>query len=308
MELGSLRTVPLREIWVHEASSFTKWLSEKENLTLLGDELDLDISLVETEASIGKFNLDILAEEIMSGKKIVIENQLEQTDHDHLGKLITYASGADAAYVVWVVAKERDEHRRAIDWLNEHTDEDVSFFLVRIELWQIGVSNAAPKFVVVSQPNDWAKAAKHSADASSPTSGTKLRQLEFWEGMCQQAKAQNVPLKLRKAQPHHWFDIASGSARWHIGLTLNSQLNQMACEVYIGNDKMLYSHFEAHRTQIEGKIGAALEWMELPNKKASRIKLTATCDLDNEDAWPDYFSWLLKTAVNFVQVFSATNP
>ena len=307
-KLGNLHSVPLRDIWVHEASSFTKWLAEEENLALLGDALDLDVTLVDTEASIGKFNVDILAEETMSGKKIVIENQLEQTNHDHLGKIITYAAGADAAYVVWVVAKERDEHKRAIDWLNEHTDEEVSFFLVRIELWQIADSPAAPKFVVVSQPNDWAKVAKHTTEASGPASGVKLRQLEFWEGLRQQGQAQAVHMKLRKPQPHHWYDIASGSSRWHIALTLNSQSDEMACEVYIRDDKLLYKQFESRKEQIEAQIGSSLEWMELTNKKASRIKLSAPCDLDAESKWTSYFAWLLGTAERFIFAFTSTGP
>jgi hypothetical protein len=307
-ELGKLKKVPLRDIWVHEASSFTKWLSEEENLALLGDELDIDVALVEREASIGKFNVDILAEDPLSNKKIVIENQLEQTDHGHLGKLITYASGADAAYVVWVVASERDEHKRAVDWLNEHTDDEVSFFLVRIELWQIGDSPPAPKFVVVSQPNDWAKAAKHSTETSSHMSNVKLLQQEFWERMCAQGSEEGTSLKLRKPRAQHWYDISSGSARWHISLTLNSQSDRMACAVYIANDKSLYMAFESHKDEIEKNVGSPLEWMELADKKASRIRLSVPCDLSNEASWPKYFSWLLETAENFIKTFSSTQP
>jgi hypothetical protein len=307
-QLGKLHKVPLREIWVHEALTFTKWLSEEENLALLGDELDIDVSLVQAEASIGKFNVDILAEETTSGKKIVIENQLEQTNHDHLGKLITYASGVDATYVVWVVASERDEHKRAIDWLNEHTDEDVSFFLVRVELWQIGDSPAAPKFVIVSQPNDWAKAAKRSTDTEGHVTEVKLRQLEFWEGFREFGQSHGTDLGLRKAQPHHWYDIATGSTKWHISLTVNSMTDQMTCQVYIGGDKSLFKSFEAHKKEIEEKLGLPLEWMELAEKKASRIRLSAPCELAREKEWPRYFAWLLSTAENFRTVFSGIKP
>lgn len=303
--LGNLHSVPLRDVWVHEALAFTTWLSEEENLTLLGDELDLDLSLMETEASIGKFNVDILAEESLTGKKVVIENQLEPTNHDHLGKLITYASGADASYVIWVVAKERDEHQRAIDWLNEHTDDDVSFFLVRVELWKIGDSLPAPKFVVVSKPNNWAKAAKHAATSSAVKSDLKLRQLAFWEALCQEGAKQGSPLSFRKPQPHHWYDIAAGTTKWHISLTLNSQQDTMACGVYIRNDKDLFQLFLAHRDAIEEKIGSSLEWLELAEKKASRIKLSAPCNLDIEEQWPSYIEWLLASATHFLEVFGS---
>ena len=126
--LGRLKKVDLREIWVHEATSFTRWLSQEENLDHLGDELGISIKLLKTEAEVGGFNVDILAEEEGSARKIIIENQLETTDHDHLGKLITCASGTDANVIIWIFREIREEHRSAIDWLNEHTDENIWFF------------------------------------------------------------------------------------------------------------------------------------------------------------------------------------
>lgn len=302
--LGELRKVPLREVWIHEAHAFTKWLAEESNLEILSNELDLEISLLQTEASVGKFNVDILAEQPTSGQKIIIENQLEATDHDHLGKTITYASGLDAEFVIWVVASVREEHQRAIDWLNEHTDEDLSFFLVRVELWQIGDSAPAPKFNVVSQPNDWAKAVKHSASSSSALSDTKLKQLEFWGKFKEYASGEKTELRLRKALPQHWYDISSGSSVWHITLTLNSMKREMACEVYIWDDKALYKKFEAQKEQIESHLGKDLQWMELPDKKASRIKQSISCDLAKENEWPKYFEWLLYRAESFQKTFS----
>ena len=154
--LGKLNQVDLRHIWVHEALDFTQWLAKPDNLAILSDEIGIDITLTQTEAHVGRFNVDILAEEENTGRKIIIENQLEPTNHDHLGKLITYASGYDAEIVIWIVEDARDEHTRAIDWLNEHTDENINFFLIKMELWQIGDSLPAPKFQIISQPNNWA--------------------------------------------------------------------------------------------------------------------------------------------------------
>src|SRR5947208_1681225 len=125
MALGKLKKVDVREQWKHEANDFTKWLSQEESLQLLGNEIGYDIVLLNTEAACGDFNVDILAEEESTKKKIIIENQLEITDHDHLGKLITYASGHVASIAIWVVRDVREEHRKAVDWLNEHTDEDL---------------------------------------------------------------------------------------------------------------------------------------------------------------------------------------
>ena len=176
MALSKLKKVDLREEWKHEAADFTSWLAEAENLQLLSEEIGIDISLIQTEASVGKFSVDILAEEDNTGRKVVIENQLETTNHDHLGKLITYASGFDAEIVIWIVKDVRDEHKQAIDWLNEHTDDKINIFAIRMELWQIGDSPCAPKFHVVSQPNDWAKAIKKST-SQSDLSDRRLMQL-----------------------------------------------------------------------------------------------------------------------------------
>lgn len=149
--LDSLKKVELRDVWPHEALDFTKWLSEEPNLAMLSSAIAIELELIETESSVGSFNLDIYAQESGMGRKVIVEDQLEDTNHDHLGKVITYAAGKGAEVVVWVVARARDEHRQAIEWLNQHTDNDFGFFLVEIELWSIGDSLPAPRFNVVEQ-------------------------------------------------------------------------------------------------------------------------------------------------------------
>ena len=176
--LSKLTKLDLREVWKHEALDFTNWVAE--NLGALSDAVGVDIKLIQTEASVGKFNVDILAEEDLTGRKIIIENQLEATDHDHLGKIITYASGHNAEIIIWIVKDTRDEHQKAIEWLNDHTDEDISFFLIRIELWKIDDSKPAPKFEIVVSPNEWAKAIK-STPVNKDLTDTKLQQLDFWD-------------------------------------------------------------------------------------------------------------------------------
>ena len=175
--LGSIEKVGLREVWKHEALDFTRWLAREENLSLLGDAVGIDLELQETESAVGGFSVDVFATESGTGKRIVIENQLEETNHDHLGKIITYAAGKGAQYVIWVVARARDEHRQAIEWLNQHTDEDSSFFLVEIEVWRIGDSLPAPRFNVVESPNEWAKSEKTKTGLSE----TQRMQVEYWQ-------------------------------------------------------------------------------------------------------------------------------
>jgi len=301
--LGKIKKVELRKAWNHEASDFTNWLAEEENLRLLSDEIGVDIKLIQTEATVGRFNVDILAEEENTGNKIVIENQLEATNHDHLGKIITYASGFDANMVIWVVKEAREEHRQAIDWLNEHTDEDLAFFLVQVELWQIGDSPFAPKFEIVSKPNDWAKTVKQSVSGSKITD-TKAQQLEFWEQFKAYARSHDTNLRLQKSYPQHWTNISIGSSHAHISLTLNSFDEVIRTELYIPDNKDVYHFLEERKEEIEKELGYKVEWMELQGKKASRIKVEFPGLIENTDEWEKYFAWLQEKAEQFQKVFS----
>ena len=301
-QLGRLEKVDLRRAWKHEALDFTNWLSLPENLQLLSDEIGIEISFLQTEALVGKFNVDILAEEENTGRKIIIENQLEPTNHDHLGKIITYASGYDAEIIIWIVELAREEHIRAIDWLNEHTDEDINFFLIQLELWKIGDSLNAPKFQLISQPNDWARIIKDSAKQTG-LSETKLLQLEFWDKFKEYVDKQKTKLKLRKTWPQHWYDISIGTSEAHISLTMNTKDNLIGCEIYIVKSKQTYNLLYQNKSKIEEELNEQLVWMELLDKKASRVKITKSGSLDKKNEWQNYFEWLLRKAESFHRVF-----
>ena len=303
MNLGKLQKVDVRTVWMHEAHDFTNWLANESNLNLLGEEIGIDIKLIKTEADVGRYNVDILAEEENTGRKIIIENQLEMTDHDHLGKLITYASGYDANIVIWIVKDVRDEHKQAIDWLNEHTDDKVNLFAVKMELWKINDSPCAPKFQIISKPNDWAKALK-SSTANSELTDTKMTQLDFWTKFKQYAIEKGTKLRLRKAYPQHWYDISFGTSGVHISLTINTQSNLLGCEIYISDSKEIFNKFHLSKANIENELGEQLEWMELPEKKASRIKFSHKADLSDVDQWEKHFEWFKVSAEKFQQVFS----
>ena len=302
VELSKLEKVDLREVWRHEDLDFTNWLAKPENLESLSDEIGIDISLIQTEASVGNFNVDILAEEENTGRKIIIENQLEQTNHDHLGKIITYASGLDAEIIVWIVKSVRDEHKQAIDWLNEHTDQKINIFAIQMEVWRIGDSPYAPKFQIIAKPNDWAKAVKKASNQSE-LSDTKLLQLEFWTKFKEYVQENNGKIKLRKAYPQHWYDISFGFSNAHISLTINSQSSQMACEIYIPDSKELFACLELKKERIEAELSEKLIWEELPKKKASRIKLVSKGELSKQEEWEGYYSWMLKKVNCFQEVF-----
>lgn len=300
MKLGKIRRITdLRAVWQHEAKDFSKWLAQESNLALLSEAIGIDIVLEELESSVGSFNVDLYAVEEGTDRKIIIENQLEDTNHDHLGKLITYASGKGAEVIVWIVKRARDEHRQAIEWLNQNTGVKIGFFLVEIELWQIDESAVAPKFNVVERPNDWAKQMKNVDSLSD----TKQMQLSFWQQLSDTIKSNEVYSKefsSRKAQPQHWYDLSIGSSSYHVCLTVNTQKKNIGAEIYIPDDKEKFAMFKEYATQIEQLVNSKVEWREAT--KATRILTIQTCDISDESRWQQAIEWLLNKALVFKKI------
>ncbi|HRH23261.1 MAG TPA: DUF4268 domain-containing protein [Candidatus Magasanikbacteria bacterium] len=299
--LAKLVKVELRKIWEHEALDFTNWLAQPENLNALSEEIGIDIKLIQTEATVGRFNVDILTEEESGGRKIIIENQLEDTNHDHLGKIITYASGYDAEVIIWIVKDTREEHQKAVEWLNEHTDEDIGFFLIKVELWQIEGSNPAPKFDVIVSPNEWAKAVKTSSEGGVLTD-TKLQQLDFWTKFKDFVRAKDTRIRLQTPRPQHWYDISMGSSEAHVALTINSRENLLGCEIYISRNKEMFNFLKDKKELIEKEIGSSMEWVDAP--VASRIKISKEIPLlFDQNKVDEYFAWLYQKTILFQTVF-----
>ena len=204
--LGRLEQVDLRAVWTTEPTAFTPWLAEPENLDVLGQTLGLNLETESVEKEVGSFRADIVCRDTGDDSSVLIENQLERTDHDHLGKLLTYGASLQAVTVVWLAAHFRDEHRAALDWLNRITREDIRFFGLEIELWRIGNSPIAPKFNIVSMPNDWSRSVA-PAIGGAKKSETRLKQMEYWARLQSTLDAQNGPVAgNRKPQPEHWMD------------------------------------------------------------------------------------------------------
>ncbi|MBI4243215.1 MAG: DUF4268 domain-containing protein [Planctomycetes bacterium] len=299
--LAKLKKIDLRDVWGIEPD-FTNWLAQKENLDLLSEEIGVDIKPIKTEANIGQFKVDILAEEEISGRKIIIENQLEDTNHDHLGKIITYASGYDAEIIIWVVRDVREEHQRAVEWLNEHTDEKTGYFLIKVELWQIEGSNPAPKFEILVSPNEWAKAIKASP-AGGELSDTKLQQLDFWTKFKGFVRAKDTHIRLQTPRPQHWYDVSMGSSEAHVALTINSRENLLGCEIYISRNKELFNFLQEHKGEIEKEIGEQAEWVDAAVASRTKIKKKVS-DLFSQSEAENYFAWLYEKTVLFQKVFS----
>ena len=286
----------LRKVWPHEAHDFTKWLAEEANLAELGDAVGIDLELEERESSVGGFSADLFASESGTDRKVIIENQLEVTNHDHLGKLITYASGKDAQVIIWIVKRARDEHRQAVEWLNQHIDSSIGFFLVEIELWQIDNSLLAPKFSVVEKPNDWAKNIK----IIDGMNDTQLLKLAFWETLndtIADTPAYNHELKKRKAQPHHWYDLSIGTSAYHISLDINTQKKRIDAGLYIPDDKETFNHFKENKDIFDKAFGTDVEFHDAG--KSSRILVYKDINIQDKKTWPEAIKWLLDNAILF---------
>lgn len=303
MKLGKLEKIKdLRSVWKHEANDFTKWLAKEENLNTLSEEIGIDIELVSTEAKTGSFSTDILAVEANTNNKVIIENQLEATNHDHLGKIITYASGHDAKTIIWIVKEAREEHRQAIDWLNEHTDEEINIFLCKIELWRIGDSAVAPKFQIVSSPNNWSKTVKRSI--SNEMTSTKMLQYDYWTKVKEEIDKNYDKFNSRKPQAQSWYNLAIGSSLAHISMDVNTRTAEIKAQIWIPGSKPLFDYLYESKDEIESELGFEMNWERLDGKKASYISIIKDMDILDEANWDESVKWHLNTASILYDVFS----
>lgn len=294
MELGKLEKIELREVWRHEALDFTRWLARKENIALLSKEIGIDIEVIETEMSVGRYNVDIYARDTESNKKIVIENQLENTNHDHLGKMLVYAAGLDADIAIWIVKDVNEEHRQAIEWLNDNSFEKINIFLVKVELWQIDNSPIAPKFQVICEPNNWAKVLKQQSKEN--VSDLELKQMEYWQGFVDYAKSKDKTYISQRPSIYNWYVIRIGSSDYKIKLVHSVNSDMIRCQLEIFNDE-IYKKLEQYRTEIDNKING-LEWEYLEDRKVNRI----SCNNSSKDNASSYV-WLLDMVDRFKEVF-----
>lgn len=306
MELGKIKLVKdLRSVWKNEATDFTKWLAEEENIGLLGRELDLSLEVKEREADVGGYRLDILASEVSGENEVpvIIENQLESTNHDHLGKIITYASGYDAKYIIWIVKDAREEHIQAINWLNENTNEYRNFFLVKIELWQIEDSLLAPKFQILCRPNGWGKTIRNKRTAEF--SNAQMVHYNIWSDFKDYALSHKPKFSLRTPSQDHWYDIAVGRSGVHLTLTAHSKENKLACQFYIRNDHELYHFLEKFKDEISKKIGAELEWNCKEGRDACYIQTIKHFDelVTDNGANKECLVWMYDMVNKFYDVF-----
>lgn len=297
-ELARLERVDLREIWTSEATSFTPWLAEKHNLEILGEALGIELELEAQERPVGPFRADILCKDIDTDRWVLIENQLERTDHCHLGQLLTYASGLQAVTIVWIAARFTEEHRATLDWLNAITDDSFRFFGLEVELWRIGRSLAAPKFNVVSKPNGWSQSVARAARAIDDSELSETRQLQrnYWGDLQEALNRASGPVAgNKKPQPQSWMAYPIGRSGFYLASVIVVSKKRIRAELYIHGDeaKARFAQLLRDRSEIEKELGYSLDWSELPTRRDCRISISLN-DVDPADRsdWIRQQDWL----------------
>lgn len=302
--LGNLERVDLQDVWDNEALDFTPWLASEDNLPILGDTLHMDLELEGQERSVGIFRADILCKNTDDGSWVLIENQLERTNHKHLGQILTYAAGLHAVTICWIAKRFAEEHRATMDWLNEISDEKFQFFGLEIELWKIGDSAVAPKFNIVSRPNDWRRSV--SIEPALDPTPTKKMQQRFWEELKEQLEHANSRVRPRKPLPQHWMNFSLGRAGIHLQAWLNSKEKKIGVGLIlnISDANKAFKALENDKESIEERLGlGALEWHELPERKSSKILLARNADPTKESNSPQQVQWMMETLESFDKTF-----
>lgn len=304
MQLGKLKEIDIRKVWQHEQYDFSKWLSSENNLKELGDILNLSLTDVETEKFVGNYRCDILCKDEITGKVVLIENQLEPSNHDHLGKIITYSSGLDASVVVWIVQNAREEHASAIEWLNKHTDNEVSFFLIEIHAYTIGNSEPAPQFKIIEQPNDFNKSIK-TLSQNSELNESQSKRLEFWTQFNEILEERGKPFNKRKPSTDHWYSIALGSSKCYINIDLVNSEHKIRISNWIPDNKDLFDKLFHSKESIEKEANIYFEWERMDNKKTSRISTYIDgLDFEKQDNYNELMNNIIDKVILLKKVFT----
>lgn len=297
--IGTLSSVPVRDVWPDEARDLTPWLAE--NPEVLSEALGLELELEGQEVPVGPFSADLLFRDITTDHLVVVENMINPTDHDHVGKMITYAAGLEGHYAVLIAERFRPEHRTALAWLNSISETDVGFFGVSLEVWRIGESAPAPKLHVEVQPDNWAKVVRATASHSLTT--TQAAYLEFWGQFLERFhESYEGWSKANTAPKGSWVSVRSAhpSVRYSVAFCRPQAEYQLRIEAYIdtGDEESGEALFDAlaeSRESVEPQLGAQLDWDRLDERRACRISwyFPESVRVLEEERWPELLDWLM---------------
>ena len=304
---GRLEKEDLRTGWSHEATEFTPWLAREENVKLLGDTIGFELEVEATEKNVGPFSADLLCLNMVDDSWVLIENQLERTDHRHLGQLLTYAAGLDAVTIVWIARRFTEEHRAAMDWLNRNTQKEIHFFGIEIELWRIGDSPVAPKFNLVVKPNDWQKTVAQVSRQGGQLTETQQLQLRYWTSFSEYLQDHKTRVRPQAPRPRHWAAYALGRSGAHLTTRIYLADNRIEACMECKHPEQATAMFNALKTDreaIEREVGRALDWDEKPDVQRCEIIYSWEADPADEEDWPAQHEKLAATLDDFYRVFS----
>jgi hypothetical protein len=297
---GRLESVELRDAWASEATGFTPWLAEADNLALLAETLGLNLEVEAIERPVGPFRADILCRDLDTGSWVLIENQIERTDHTHLGQILTYAAGLSAAVIVWVSARFTAEHRAALDWLNTISQDEFAFFGVEVELWRIAASLPAPRFNIVSKPNAWSRAVAKTAQraARGEPEGIDVNRVAYWSAFAERLAEHDGPLKPRREPPRLGYYSFTIDAKKSCYLYAYRLVDKQRIGVYVAfygpDSRRFFEQLSADREEIEQRIGDKPWWEEVqPDRKYYIGLLLDNADALDEADWPRQHDWLV---------------
>jgi hypothetical protein len=293
-QIGKFTKVELRELWIGEATDFTPWLALEDNIAHLGEAIGIELEIVGEERRVGPFRADILCKDTLSDKYVLIENQLERTDHGHLGQLMTYAAGLNAVTIVWIAKTFSDEHRAAMDWLNNITDDKINFFGIEIEVYKIGDSLPAPMFQIVAKPNDWSKSIRSSPTTLGELTPTKQMNLEYWEAMKKFFESTGTFLRPQKPSPQHWTNFAVGRSYFHFSATMSVRDNFIRIELIIDGNEAKNNFFQLknkYEEEANNLFDNQLIWEELPDAKVSSIYIKKSANTSARSEWQEQHEW-----------------
>lgn len=304
---GKLEPVEIRSCWPDEARNFTPWLATPEGVAMLSEALGLDLAVQATEVDAGgPFCCDILARDLATDKLVVIENQLEKTNHDHLGKALTYGAVLNAQTVVWIAKTFTDEHRKAVEYLNEATRGNLLIYGIELQVWRIGQSLPAPRFEVLCAPNEIVRQVQQARDAGEQLSDTKLLQQKFWQAVRDRLHASGKIKSTQTPRPQYWYNVALGRSGIFLVLVANTWEKFVGVQVYISN-RVATAALQAlapMRSAIEAEIGEPLQWNPNPEKSDKIIALRRKGDIADPAQFDALASWIADYTVRFHKAFA----
>lgn len=293
--IGKIERVHLREIWKHEAYDFTTWLQE--NLDILNDLLDISLFSAEREQSAGSFSVDLVAED-EAGNPVIIENQLEKSNHDHLGKVITYLVAIDAKAAIWIVADPRPEHVGAISWLNESSS--ANFYLIKVEGVRIGESEPAPLLTLIVGPSEESRQAGGKKKEMAELHSLRAK---FWKLLLDKAKKKTKLHSHISPSQYHWIGTKAGISG--LGFHYVIAKHEARAELYIyrkngpeNENKQIFDQLFMNKNNIEDLFEGALSWERLDEKRVCRIsKRLELGGFRDEAKWPEIQDEMIDTMI-----------